>query len=192
MLARMGDLHYDLDHPLLDDKFQYPQMGVPGNRYRRIPFLYELPKADASLSQAFVQTIRELLRAAYRNDLRALDRDDEILALVGYQPDFHPRVQSFCSLDYEDVWENEVRDLIGRIKGRRPTGQNVPGVPERMTNFHLSMYRRVLREIQQGYRQPPPSEAELQSKIDTLQPFRAQLQSRPNSGDGPMPAPLGP
>lgn len=192
MLARLGDLHYDLDHSLVDDKFQYPQMGVPRNQYRRIPFLYELPKADAALSQAFVQTIRELLRASYRNDLRPLDRDDEIYALLGYRPDFHPRVQSFCSLEYGEIWENEVRRLIGQIKGRRPPGLNVPGVPERMTNFHLSMYRRVLREIQNGDRQPPPSESELQSKIDTLQQFRSQLRNRPNTGDGPQPVPLGP
>jgi hypothetical protein len=144
------------------------------------------------LSQAFVQTIRELLSAAYRNDLRPLDRDDEIYALLGYRPDFHPRVQSFCSLDYDEVWENEVRQLIGRIKGRRPPGASVPGVPEQMTSFHLSMYRRVLQEIQDGDRQPPPSEAELESKIDTLQQFHSQLQNRPDWGDGPKPVPLGP
>jgi hypothetical protein len=192
MLSVMGDLHYDLDHPLLDDRFQYPQMNLPANRHRRIPILYELPKADASLSQAFVQAIQELLRAPYRNDLRPLDRDDEIRALLGFAPDFHPQAGSFCSLEYEEIWQNEVRQLIGRIKGRRPPGRNVPGVPERMTDFHLSMYRRVLSELQNGQRKPPPSEAELQAKIDTLTKFRGQLRSRPNSSDGPMPAPLGP
>jgi hypothetical protein len=191
MLAVLGDFQYDLSHPLLDDKFQYLQMEIPANRHRRIPTIYELPKADAALSQAFVESIRGLLGASFRRDLRPLDDDDEIYALLGYRPDFHPRI-GFCSVEYDEVWQNDVQDLIGRIKGRRRPDLNVPGVPERMTSFHLGMYRRVLREIQQGERQPPPSTTELQQKIDVLQRFRAQLRNRPDTNDGPRPSPLGP
>jgi hypothetical protein len=189
MLATLGDFEYGLSHPLLDDKFQYLQMEIPSNRQRRIPTLYELPKADASLSQAFVQSVQELLRASFRRDLRPLDEDDEIYALTGSRADFHPTIR-FCSLEYDEVWQNDVRRLIGQIKGRRPRPY-VPGVPERMTDFHLGIYRRVLREIEDGYRQPPPSTSELQQKIEQLERFRSQLRNRPNTDDGPQPAPLG-
>ncbi|MFW5693516.1 MAG: TadE/TadG family type IV pilus assembly protein, partial [Thermoguttaceae bacterium] len=50
MLGRMGTYRLEAHDALLDNLWQYQRMGLPSNRHRRIPVLYELAQAPASYS----------------------------------------------------------------------------------------------------------------------------------------------
>lgn len=176
---------FNLNQELLDDKFQYPQMGIPANVHRRIPFIYELPKADSSVSQAWVSAALAVINAPFREDLAPLDRDEEIFSYYGHHVDFHPTAARFCSLDLRSAWDNQARRLIDRIKGNRQS--RVSSLPERMTNFWISMYRSQLAAAQNGMN-PDPVEAEaIQQKLKTLLDFRQRLRNTPTPPDGPAP-----
>lgn len=197
MLPKLGDIKYDLRHPLLDDKFQYTQMGIPANTFRRIPFLYELPKADASLSGAFGDAVLAVMRAEFKGDLDPLDSDDEHYSWYGGSPNFYPRLGSFCSLDAKAVGNNQGSRLVDRVQGRggRP---RVTGVPDAMTASFLRMYRSMKRNLEsqittlQGQIADGTATAGaadelaalqaqvggLDAKIQTLSDFQARLNAR--------------
>lgn len=136
MLARMGEYRFDVEHPMLVDQFSYREMGIPRNRHRRIPFLYELPKAPPRLSQAYGDAVRGVINAPFRRELDPLDRDQEIFAFYGYYRDFHPRLSPFSSLDEEQVYRDRVEPLIEQIEQ----------VPQRMTQFFQNMYQQMMRQ----------------------------------------------
>ncbi|MBI1900251.1 MAG: pilus assembly protein [Planctomycetia bacterium] len=146
MLGKLGRYNFEVFHPLLDDQFRYWEMQIPTNRYRRIPFIYELPKADPQYAQAFASAAQRLLSAPFRPQLRPLDRDEEIYAWYGYYVDFHPRMPSFCSLDYQSVHADELQDLIDHIEGEQMPP--VPSVPEVMESFFQNMYREMAQAMQ--------------------------------------------
>jgi hypothetical protein len=175
MMPALGSFRYDLEQNLLDDKFQYVQMGIPANIHRRIPFIYTLPKTDASLSQGFVSAAQSVINNPMKPALAPLDRDQEIFAWYGQYVDFHPRLGRFCSLDLASAWDNQTRQLIGRIKGRQHP--RVRGLPERMATFWINMYQAQINDGQTG----------LQPLVDVLQAFRAQVQSLPDTPDDPLP-----
>ncbi len=147
MLARMGEYRFDVEHPMLVDQFRYWEMSIPRNHYRRIPFIYELPKAPAGLSQAYADAMRRVITAPFRSDLDPLDRDSEIFQFYGYYVDFHPRIEPFSSIDEEWVNNERVEPLIDRIQGRpaTPTQPGVPSVAERMTEFFINMYQQMMQ-----------------------------------------------
>jgi len=136
MLARMGEYRFDVEHPMLFDQFRYMEMNIPRNRHRRIPYIYQLPKAPAQLSQAYGDSVRNLINASFRRGLDPLDRDAEIFAFYGDYVDFHPRLQQFSSLDQQEVYEDYVEPLIDRIEG----------LPERMTRFFMNMYQQMAQQ----------------------------------------------
>lgn len=136
MLARMGEYRFDVEHPMLFDQFRYMEMGIPRNSHRRIPYIYELPKAPAQLSQAFGESVRDLINAPFRDSLDPLDRDEEIFAFYGHYVDFHPTLPQFSSLDQQEVYEDYVEPLIDRIEG----------LPDRMTRFFMNMYQQMAQQ----------------------------------------------
>ncbi len=150
MLGKMGEYNFDVEHPLLVDQFRYWEMGMGSNRFRRIKVIYELPKAPAGLSQAFANAVQQVVNAFFRRDLDPLDRDPEIFAFYGNYVDFHPPLQSFSSLDEQEVYEQRVKPLIDRIQGRppSPTQSGVPSVAENMTQFFINMYQQQLQQLQ--------------------------------------------
>lgn len=188
MLPSLGDFRYELTHPLLDDKFPYAQMDIPRNLHRRIPFLYELPKAGAGLSGAYSAAVRAAVRRTTRPDLDVLDRDDELRAFFGSYIDFYPRVQSFCEIDVAAVGANEVAGLIDRIRGS-PGPPRIASVPEVMASTFLSMYQQQLDAIQSQIQQlqsqgTPGANAQiagLQAQTAPLQTNIAQLTAFLNS-----------
>ncbi len=115
---------------MLDEKFQYPQMDIPANVFRRIPFIYELPKADAAVSQAWVSATLAVIDAPFKPDLQPLDHDEEVFAYYGYYPDFHPRLSRFCHLDRAAAQE-QTQSLMRRIRR----------LPATMTDFWMRMYQ---------------------------------------------------
>ncbi|HEX5103505.1 MAG TPA: hypothetical protein VFV87_06820, partial [Pirellulaceae bacterium] len=103
MLGTLGDYRLDLEHQLFDGKWQFRQMGVGSNTNRRIPVIYpnllDLPQTGGLKAQ-YQQAIQAIVSSPLKPDLAVLDRDAEIYAWYGYYPDFHPRFQRFCSLDF--------------------------------------------------------------------------------------------
>ena len=79
LLPKMIPMHLDAKTQMLDDRWQFQQMGMWSNEQRRIPVLYVLPKVPDSMAQAYVQAILAILNAPFRPQLKPLDQDDEFL-----------------------------------------------------------------------------------------------------------------
>lgn len=171
MLGKMGPYRLTVDGPLLDDRFQYGQMGYGSNRVRRMPRIYGMPESPG-LSQAYAQAVVAIENAPFRGQLRPLDRDDEFLAYYGWAPDFHPRLSSFSSLDVMWVEQRRVRPLQERIKR----------LPRTMTQAFLGLYRSQLATDPPP---PPHVQASLEAKIGALEQFLASLSAAPVAGVGP-------
>ncbi|MCH8922631.1 MAG: hypothetical protein IIA67_05730 [Planctomycetes bacterium] len=125
MLPKLGKFESgEIRHPMLGGQWQTSQMsvedengdriGLPRNVTRRTKLLYQLPKTDPGLPQAFVDAVIALL--AEFEPLEVLNG-------------FHPRVNARrCELDVEVVHEREVERLID-TPGRRGL---ISQVPQRM------------------------------------------------------------
>jgi hypothetical protein len=181
MIPKLGELRFDLEHPILDDKFQYPQMGIPANLFRRIPRIYELPKAPAAMSTAFANAVSAVVNAPFQAGLATLDKDEELRAHFGHYFDFHPRLRGFCSTDVQSVRDGQVEDLIDRIEN----------VPARMAAVFQRMYQEQLAALQaqidalQSVGTPEAAaqiaslearKAPLEEKIEQLSQFQASLR----------------
>ncbi len=198
MLGRLGTYRLDARDSLLDNLWQYQRTGIPSNRHRRLPALYELARAPASYSQAYVEAVVAILYNPSRAALDPLDRDDEFLgysARFGWgagAPDFHPRLTRFCSLSHETAAER-TDDVVERIIGRteRDADGNVtdhtPSLAERMTRAWIRLYRRVIDELNAAIAADPPPPpgagaameaeiAQLEGRIDVLQKYLQSLE----------------
>ncbi len=200
MLGSLGDYHLQARNYLLDDTWEYHRMiwpeqeaWLPSNMTRRIPVIYALAKADASLSTAFSQAVMASLRAAYRAGLRPLDDDEEFeyylatyLGQSGGAPNFTTRwrLAYRCTLDL-DAEQALVDNLVNRIQGTEQNGRLVGGMAADMANAFISLYNRVIRVLEDSLNAtPPPANtasiqaeiASLQAKVETLQQFLETLQ----------------
>lgn len=195
-LSRIGDYSSgDVDTPLIDHKWQVATMGVP-YRFRRTLLIYELPRTDPSLPEAFATAVGNVLSIPHYAGLAVLDRDEDIRKYRGGYVDFHPRVGRMCELDPTVVREEEVVPLVdirGGDDGIR-LGQ-ISRLPRRMTNFFLNMYRAAKQRMEQqiaalqaelGATPPPPPErqqqiraqiAALQAEIAIITPKIEQLEA---------------
>jgi hypothetical protein len=185
MLRKMGPYRLQATAHVLDDKWQYPQMGLAGNRQRRIPVIYALAKAPRGVVNSYVQAASALLKAPFQPQLRPLDSDEEFLLYRGYVPDFHPRLRVFDTLDLA-VAARRVQELINRIKGGVETDaqgnpRKIPGVPETMTHAFINLYQSVIAQLKGQFAPglpPPPIQAqirELERKIEQLKQFLGTL-----------------
>jgi hypothetical protein len=185
MLRKMGPYRLQATTHLLDDKWQYPQTGLSGNRQRRIPVIYALAKAPPAVVNTYVQAASALLQAPFQPQLRPLDNDEEFLYYRGYAPDFHPRLRMFGTLDLA-LAAQRVQDLIDRIQGKvekdeRGNVRKIPGVPEIMTRAFINLYQSVIDQLkaQSGTAPPPPPVQaqiqELEKKIEQLMQFLGTL-----------------
>jgi hypothetical protein len=157
--------------PLLDDKFQYWQMGISHNA-RRLPRIYDLPDLPG-LEANFDQAHQAIVGAPFQGALKVLDDDDEFKQFYGSAPDFHPKLSNFCTLDTSNVYQTRVLPLIDRIQGKKQP--KVAGVPETMAKAFLSMYKQQLA-IEQAKMFPNQGLiAALQQKIDILEAFLMTL-----------------
>jgi hypothetical protein len=174
MMPKLRQFEYNLEQSLLDGKFQYPQMDIPANVFRRIPFIYELPKADAGVAQAWVSATLAVMNAPFKPDLQPLDHDEEVFSHYGYYVDFHPRLARFCHVDVAAA-ESQTQQLVRRIRR----------LPQTMTNFWLRMYQSQISALNEQIQnsQDPAVIAQaqaqidaLQSQVDILQAFLARLR----------------
>jgi len=196
LLGKMGTYTIKAQTWLIDDKWQYQRMGMGSNWQRRVPVLYALAKAPASLVNAYVQSVLAISQAAFREQLRPLDDDPDFLyygALFGWggAPDFYPRVQSMCTTD-RNLTDKSVEQLIDTIQGKHTKNQNIPSLAERMAQSFLGLYQRALAAFEAilNAKSPPAPPGmvslaqsqipELKAKIDILKKFLETIQA--NSG----------
>jgi hypothetical protein len=148
---------------LLTRQWQCAQMGFP-NRYRRTQVLYELPRTDPRLPEAYVQSIWDLLGIPHFDALAVLDRDQDWRIFYGSYPNFYPRIRpNYGETDPETVYERSVRRKVDQLdeRGRVVLGE-ISRLPRRMTEAYLRMYRGVRQEIEDleaelaGPPPPPP------------------------------------
>ena len=79
MLSKMGSYTITAQTWLIDDKWQYQRMGMGSNWQRRIPVLYALAEAPASLVNAYVQSVMAIINAPFAAQLAPLDHDPDFI-----------------------------------------------------------------------------------------------------------------
>lgn len=194
LLPSLGDYNSgDVDTALIDHKWQVATMGIP-NRFRRSVVLYELPKTDPSLPEAFATAVENVLGIPHYDALAILDRDEDIRKYTGGYVDFHPRVRTnMCELDLEVVREEQVVPLVDTRDGEIRLGE-ISLLPRTMTAFFMNMYRAAKERMEQRIETlqaelesvPPPTPerqaqitaeiAALQAEIDIITPKTEQLE----------------
>lgn len=192
LLPRLGSFDSGrIVNPLLDRPWTCADMGIP-NSYRRTLVLYQLPKADPSLSAAYAAAAQDMLGIPHFSALSAFVRDADWLR---YQPwhgqavrDFHPRINpSVCDLDRMRVYRNEVQRLVDvrQGPGRWRLGE-ISRLPRTLTSAFLGMYQatKAGMEAELNAMPPPPParvnflQNELQyvdQQIDLLQQFQGRI-----------------
>ena len=189
LLANLGSYSLTGSTYLLDNKWQYQRTKLSNSVQRRVPVLYTLAQAPASLATAYVQAVVAILTAPFRSQLAPLDHDDEFIRYTGGAPDFQPKLNPETKTLDHSVMQPIVDRLLDRIQGH--DGHAQPGVPITMTYAFLRLYGRVIAQDQALLNaQPPPSKAnqaqlqadiaQLQAKVDELKQFKKQLLRSPN------------
>ncbi len=148
--------------------WQYGNMGIPSNRSRRHLYTYDYSMANYNPNaMARVNAAKAALLAyPQRPALMVLDRDAELRAWYGGYIDFHPQPRG-CTLD-----PMEYQDIVNQLLSA------IDGVPRRMGNTFLRMYRDQLNQLE-NMNPPPPDyaqrKAELERKIKELEDFLRTL-----------------
>ncbi|MBN1395772.1 MAG: hypothetical protein JW959_12185 [Pirellulales bacterium] len=203
MLGGMGRYRITANTYLIDDKWQYHEMGIANNNDRRSTIIYDLPTAD---SASYVQCATDLFYKYYYNrpwaDRLAPLHEYYLSAFAGRiiedgylyfgrgGPDFHPGLGGFCSLDTAVVdrlvyGRGDDPGLIDRIEGNEE--RRAEGVAERVARAFVGLYESVIGEYETLLdAEPPPSAAQqaamravinrLQPKIDKLNRFLQTLE----------------
>lgn len=173
LLPKLGAQAMNQQHPLIDGKWQYTQMGIPSTFWRRIPYIYVLPQTDPELKAAYLAAVDAVQTAPFRRDLDVLDRDEEIRAFYGRYHNFHPRV-TFCDYDRARVATNQRAGLVRRIQGGLTTQKPRNGIPGQLTRFWINMYSQqraqLLAQITQiNAGQATGSVSDLQAQVSALE-----------------------
>ncbi len=172
LLPRIGSYESgDVDSALIEGQWSSAAMGIP-NVFRRTLVIYELPRTDPSLPQAFSQAVYSVVSIPHYPALAVLDRDADIRKYTGHYVDFHPRVGRMCELDPEVVYDREVEPLVD-IRGA--TGEirlgEISRLPRTMTNYFLGMYRAAVQRMEDRIQ-------ELQDELNGTPPPNAQRQAQ--------------
>jgi hypothetical protein len=196
LMPRLGQ--YDsgeIANSLLDRMWTNWEMGIP-NRVRRIPVLYQLPRTDPQLPDAFRRAVYAVMNIPHFEALNVLDHYEDMRLITGRYPDFHPVVHEMCELDRELVYRRQVQRLIDiRLPDRTIRLGEISRLPRTMTNFFLSTYRAYVASLRQRIQAlqdelagPPPASpqraqqiqqeiAALQAEINRIEPKIQQLEA---------------
>ncbi len=189
-LRKLGTYTKDAQNWLVDNKWQYQRMknlqtGHPlySNWERRIPAIYTLAEAPASLMNSYIQAAEAIADAPFAAQLQPLDNDPDFLyyqSLFGWggsPPDFQPRFRQLCTTDRAKTAAS-VQNLVNRIQGGNQGGRHIPSTAEVMDQTFLSLYQRALAALQSIVKSNPSSQlgAAAQSQIPLLQSNIAALQ----------------
>ncbi len=168
MLPKLGNFSFQLYDQILDNGWQYQQLGMFSNVQRREPIIYVLAQPDPSLAQAYTQAVEAIISAPFQPQLATLDKDPDILAFYGSYHDFHPQLQGFCTINKQTV-QPLVQNLILRIQGQKMPP--VPSVAKVMAQFFLQMYK-----AEQQTAAGQANAAQLGNYINQLTAFIGQIQ----------------
>lgn len=169
LMPGLGKYKLDVNHDILNSRWQFRQMGFGSNVQRRLPKIYDLP--DGQGEAAYRRAYQAILSAPERNAWAVLDRDTELAQFYGSYTDFHPRLNDFCGLDVMQIRQTSVQRLIDRIQGKPPP-RRVSSLPERMTQTFLRRYRDELALLTLPDAPPNPARiAELEALIALLQDY---------------------
>lgn len=133
------------------------------NRFRRTLVLYDLPRTDPFLPEAYVRSVIDLLSIPHYNALSVLERDEDWRIYYGGYPNFYPRIaHDYSETDPLVVYQRSVKPMVDHFDDR---GQFVLGrislLPRGMTNAYLRMYEAVKQEIEdleaELIANPPPT-----------------------------------
>jgi hypothetical protein len=173
LLPRLGPYESgSILHSILDRRFSVAEMGMARNVQRRTIVLYELPKTDPALPQAYVDTIVEMFATVDWGGIGVLDRDPDVIRYRGGH-DFHPRInRNRCTLDWEQVHEEEVERLVDHLDDQnRVILGAISRLPRRMTLYFLSMYRDVAARLEPG----TPEYERVQQYIEQLEAYLGRM-----------------
>ncbi len=167
LLSKIGPYRLEPRTEVLGDPWQFDDMGLSHNGERRIPVIYDLVKAPASLSRAFFNTARAILNPQLQWALRALDHDDEFLAFggLGAALDFHPALGALCTRNHAAVRQSV--DYLGK---------RIADVPENLAREFKDLYERLLQE--------GGDNSLLRAKVQALEKFLQTLRRSKNSNQG--------
>ena len=145
-LGKLGEFTINAQNWLVDDKWQYQRMNMPDNWERRIPVIYTLAEAPASLMNSYIQAAEAIANAPFSAQLRPLDNDPDFIyygALFawGGPPDFQPRFHQLCSTD-RTLTGKSVQKLIDRIQGGQEGGHHIRSVAKEMALRFKWLYER--------------------------------------------------
>ncbi len=176
LLSSLGNFSFNLIDQILDNGWQYQQLGMVSNVQRREPIIYNLAQADPSLVQAYVQAATAIISAPFQPQLAPLDKDPDIYAFYGSYHDFHPPLGSFCSLDKQMVQNQYVLPLINRIQGSKMPP--IASVAKVMTQFFLNMYRTEQQTLEASMANlPADQQAAAQAQLSQLGTYIGQLNA---------------
>lgn len=197
LLPKMGAFEFTQNHSLLDTRGQFRSMGFGDNFSRRAKgwYIFEEGPAWASAEARFRQADQSIVSYPQAGVLASIDRDIEFRQFYGShrEPDCYAFVRRCppragylpskqecgrCILDPQIVLLTIINNPLGGglvqdIGGR--TGGGRGGVPERMANAWIQLYR---DEIAFYRGQMPPNQAEidrLTKEIEKLQEFLTSL-----------------
>ena len=193
LLGKMGSYTITAQTWLIDNKWQYQRMGMGSNVQLRIPVLYALAEAPASMVNSYVQSVLAISQGPLRAALAPLDNDPDFIyygTLFGWggAPDFHPRIQGMCTTD-RALTDRAVQQLIDRIQGNPAHRPRIPNLAEQMARAFLGLYGRALGAFEAILKQTkPPAPPQwvslarsqipgLKSEIQVLQQFLQSIQA---------------
>jgi len=195
LLGTMGTYAITAQTWLIDDKWQYQRMGMSSNWQLRVPVLYALAEAPASLVNSYVQSVLAIAEAPFLAQLAPLDHDPDFLyygALFGWggAPDFYREwayLQQMCTTD-RALTDPAANSLIDRVQGNNTKRPRVPTLAEHMAHRFLGLYQRALSTFQSILNANPPAPPQmialaqsqipaLQTKIEELKNFLQTIQA---------------
>jgi len=138
LFATLTEYQFEVDHPLLDHRFQHRQMGF-WNYARRFPIIYDSAMELSRNDPAIAAAASAVEHSAFQSRLVALDRDPDFLRMEGWAPDFYPRLRGFRSIDTPWVEAAVLEPFVQQIRR----------LPRRMGNGTIQLFRRHVEQFPQ-------------------------------------------
>ncbi|MDH3717995.1 MAG: hypothetical protein OES79_07720, partial [Planctomycetota bacterium] len=194
LLPLLGDMRYDVNHPLIDDTWTYQQTQLNANVSRRIKVLYDMHESEMGEWSAYGSAVDQVENALQQTNLLPLTfwltawgggqrhQDPDFPRFNATSPDFHPHLQSFTTLDPEWVRQHRVVPLIAAIAD---DDQQVgdASVPRRMASRYIALYEGAIQQLEDQLNalqnaDPPAPPAQIAAVQQELDALRAELEPK--------------
>jgi len=173
-----GGYRHEVDFPVLDNRWQFWQMGLSSNNSRRSLRLYpdlagRWQNVTATHTARFRQLAAALRGGLNRRGMDLFDRDGELAGFYGGNRDYYPRPPRNARTSDPGDLSRFTDRLVEQIQGRaRPRESlNQAGIPGALTRDFLRMYRELARRA----RMNGQSDAAYIPLIQQLESFESTL-----------------